>query len=614
MATSIEFLKEKARLMRISSIKATTEAGSGHPSSCLSAADLASVLFFQEMQFDPADPDNRANDRFVLSKGHAAPLLWAAYAETGMIDPSAPMTLRKFDSDFEGHPTPRVPWVDVATGSLGQGLSAALGIALASRLEGTEYDTYALLGDGECAEGSVWEAAALAGHYKANNLFAIVDVNGQGQSQRTMYGFDVDRYADIFRAFGWYVVTVDGHDYDQIVDAFKECRAKGGDKPRAIVAKTLKGKGVSLLEDKDNWHGKPVPKTELETVLKELSQPFAGDGFTATPRKAPASITGPASHSIQVSRELGSQAATREAYGDALVKLVDQDPRVVALDGDTKNSTFSLKLLEKHPDNFFEMFIAEQNMVGVAAGMSACGKIPFISTFAAFLTRAFDQIRMARISQANIKFVGSHCGVSIGQDGPSQMGLEDIAMFRAIPDSVVLYPSEAVSTEHLVALIADHRGISYLRTTRPKAPVLYPSDEHFEIGGSKVVRSSPSDQATIVGAGVTLHEALKAQAVLEEEGLNVRVIDAYSVKPIDVETLEKAAKETGHIVVVEDHYWDGGVGDAVLDAIGNKARVHKIAVRGVPRSGGPEELIEAYGIGAATIAERVRAVLGAVKI
>ena len=614
MATSIEFLKEKARLMRISSIRATTEAGSGHPSSCLSAADLASVLFFQEMQFDPADPDNRANDRFVLSKGHAAPLLWAAYAETGMIDPGAPMTLRKFDSDFEGHPTPRVPWVDVATGSLGQGLSAALGIALASRLDGTEYDTYTLLGDGECAEGSVWEAAALAGHYKANNLFAIIDVNGQGQSQRTMYGFDVDRYADIFRAFGWYVVTVDGHDYDQIVDAFKKCRAKGDDKPRAIVAKTLKGKGVSLLEDKDNWHGKPVPKTELETVLKELSQPFAGDGFTPTPRKAPASITGPASHSIQVSRELGSQVATREAYGDALVKLVDQDPRVVALDGDTKNSTFSQKLLDKHPDNFFEMFIAEQNMVGVAAGMSACGKIPFISTFAAFLTRAFDQIRMARISQANIKFVGSHCGVSIGQDGPSQMGLEDIAMFRAIPDSVVLYPSEAVSTEHLVALIADHRGISYLRTTRPKAPVLYPSGERFEIGGSKVVRSSPSDQATIVGAGVTLHEALKAQAVLEAEGLNVRVIDAYSVKPIDCETLEKAAKETGHIVVVEDHYWDGGIGDAVLDAVGNQAPVHKIAVRSVPRSGGPEELIEAFGIGAATIAERVRAVLGAVKI
>ena len=568
MTPSIEFLKEKARRMRVSSIRTTTEAGSGHPSSCLSAADLASVIFFQEMRYDPADPGNGANDRFVLSKGHAAPLLWAAYAEAGMIAPDAPMTLRKFDSDFEGHPTPRIPWVDVATGSLGQGLSAALGIALASRLDGAGYDTFALLGDGECAEGSVWEAAALASYYKADNLFAIVDVNGQGQSQRTMYGFDVDRYAEIFRAFGWYAVTVDGHDYDQIVDAFKECRAKGGEKPRAIVARTLKGKGVSLFEDKDNWHGKPVPEAELEAALKELSEPYAADGFTPSPRKPPASTFGPSSHSIQVSRELGSQTATREAYGDALVKLVDQDPRVVALDGDTKNSTFSQKLIDEHADHFFEMFIAEQNMVGVAAGMSASGKIPFVSTFAAFLTRAFDQIRMARISQANINFVGSHCGVSIGQDGPSQMGLEDIAMFRAIPDSVVLYPSDAVSTEHLVAAMADHAGISYLRTTRSKAPVLYPSDESFKIGGSKLLRSSPSDQATIVGAGVTLHEALKAQAVLEAEGLNIRVIDAYSVKPIDVRTLATAAKETGHIVVVEDHNWDGGIGDAVLNAVG----------------------------------------------
>ena len=613
MTPSIEFLKEKARRMRVSSIRTTTEAGSGHPSSCLSAADLASVIFFQEMRYDPADPGNGANDRFVLSKGHAAPLLWAAYAEAGMIAPDAPMTLRKFDSDFEGHPTPRIPWVDVATGSLGQGLSAALGIALASRLDGAGYDTFALLGDGECAEGSVWEAAALASYYKADNLFAIVDVNGQGQSQRTMYGFDVDRHAEIFRAFGWYAVTVDGHDYDQIVDAFKECRAKGGEKPRAIVARTLKGKGVSLFEDKDNWHGKPVPEAELEAALKELSEPYAADGFTPSPRKPPASTFGPSSHSIQVSRELGSQTATREAYGDALVKLVDQDPRVVALDGDTKNSTFSQKLIDEHADHFFEMFIAEQNMVGVAAGMSASGKIPFVSTFAAFLTRAFDQIRMARISQANINFVGSHCGVSIGQDGPSQMGLEDIAMFRAIPDSVVLYPSDAVSTEHLVAAMADHAGISYLRTTRSKAPVLYPSDESFKIGGSKLLRSSPSDQATIVGAGVTLHEALKAQAVLEAEGLNIRVIDAYSVKPIDVRTLATAAKETGHIVVVEDHNWDGGIGDAVLNAVGNQAPVHKIAVRGVPRSGKPEELIEAFGIGAATIAERVRVVAGMVK-
>ena len=606
MPISIETLKEKARRLRVLSLKATTEAGSGHPSSCLSAADLAAVMFFQEMHYDPSDPHNYANDRFVLSKGHAAPLLWAAYAEAGIVDESAPMTLRKFDSDLEGHPTPRMPWVDVATGSLGQGLSVALGIALASRLDNAGSDTYALLGDGECAEGSIWEAAALASYYKVRNLYAIVDVNGQGQSQRTMYEFDVDRYAGIFRAFGWYAVTIDGHDYSQIIDAFEKCRTEAGERPRAIVAKTFKGKGVSLLEDQDNWHGKPVPKGKLEGVLEELSQPYAMDGFTPSPRTRPTVPSGPKSHPIQVSRKIGEQAATREAYGDALVKLVDQDPRVVALDGDTKNSTFSLKLLEAHPDNFFEMFIAEQNMVGVAAGMSACGKIPFVSTFAAFLTRAFDQIRMARISQANICFVGSHCGVSIGQDGPSQMGLEDIAMFRAIPDSVVLYPSDAVSTEHLVAAIADRKGISYLRTTRPKTPVLYDSDEAFEIGGSKLVRRSDADRVTIVGAGVTLHEALKAHDALQEDGISVRVIDAYSVKPIDSTTLLEAASETGQILAVEDHYVDGGLGDAVLNAVENRAVVHKMAIRSVPRSGRPEELIEAFGIGSKSIVRRVR--------
>ena len=606
MPTSIETLKEKARRLRVLSLKATTEAGSGHPSSCLSAADLAAVMFFQEMHYDPSDPHNRANDRFVLSKGHAAPLLWAAYAEAGIVDESAPMTLRKFDSDLEGHPTPRMPWVDVATGSLGQGLSAALGMALASRLDNTGSDTYALLGDGECAEGSVWEAAALASYYKVQNLYAIVDVNGQGQSQRTMYEFDVDRFAGIFRAFGWYAVTIDGHDYSQIIDAFEKCRAEAGERPRAIVAKTFKGKGVSLLEDQDNWHGKPVPKGKLEGVLEELSQPYAMDGFTPAPRTRPTVPSGPKSHHIQVSREIGEKTATREAYGDALVKLVDEDPRVVALDGDTKNSTFSLKLLEAHPENFFEMFIAEQNMVGVAAGMSACGKIPFVSTFAAFLTRAFDQIRMARISQANICFVGSHCGVSIGQDGPSQMGLEDVAMFRTIPDSVVLYPSDAVSTEHLVGAIADRKGISYLRTTRPKTPVHYDSDEVFEIGGSKLVRRSDRDRVTIVGAGVTLHEALKAYDILQEDGISVRVIDAYSIKPIDSATLIEAASETGQILAVEDHYADGGLGDAVLNAVGNRALVHKMAIRGVPRSGSPEELIEEFGIGSKSIVACVR--------
>jgi transketolase len=609
MATSIDFLKEKARRLRISSIETTTEAGSGHPSSCLSAADLVSVIFFHQMHYDPKDPENRANDRFVLSKGHAAPLLWAAYAEAGILEPASLTTLRKFDSNLEGHPTPRMPWVDVATGSLGQGLSAALGIALASRLDDTDYDTYALLGDGECAEGSVWEAAALAGHYKVDSLYAVVDVNGQGQSQRTMYGFDADRYAGIFQAFGWYTVVVDGHELDQIIAAFDACRENAGDKPRAIVARTLKGKGVSLLEDQDNWHGKPVPRGQLSQALKELAQSYAADGFTPSPRHRPSRLKGPVSHNISVSREIGSQVATREAYGDALVKLVEQDPRVIALDGDTKNSTFSQKLLDQHADHFLEMFIAEQNMVGVAAGLSACDKIPFVSTFAAFLSRAFDQIRMARISRANISFVGSHCGVSIGQDGPSQMGLEDIAMFRAVPDSVVLYPSDAVSTERLVALMADHQGISYLRTTRPKTAVLYSPDETFRIGGSKVLESSETDRVTLVAAGVTLHEALKAHSMLRLDGLDVRVIDAYSVKPIDADTLARAAEATGQIIVVEDHYWDGGLGDAVLDAVGNRCQVHKIAVRGVPRSGTPEQLLRAFGLGAEAIANRVRQVV-----
>ena len=608
MATSTDFLREKGRRLRVSSIEATTEAGSGHPSSCLSAADLASVIFFQQMHFDPKDPESQANDRFVLSKGHAAPLLWAAYAEAGIVERTELLNLRKFDSALEGHPTPRMPWVDVATGSLGQGLSAALGIALAARLDNASYDTYALLGDGECAEGSVWEAAALAGHYKVASLFAIIDVNGQGQSQRTMYGFDAERYADIFSAFGWYALTIDGHDYDQITDAFERCRTEAGDRPRAIVARTLKGKGVSLLEDQDNWHGKPVPKAQLQDVLGELSQTYTSNGYTPSPRKRREPVAGPASHVIPVAHPLGSQIATREAYGDALVKLVEQDPRVVALDGDTKNSTFSQKLLDRFPEHFLEMFIAEQNMVGVAAGLSACGKIPFISTFAAFLTRAFDQIRMARISQANLSFVGSHCGISIGPDGPSQMGLEDIAMFRAIPDSVVLYPSEAISTERLVGEMADHVGISYLRTTRPKTPVLYASDENFPIGGSKVLKSSERDQATIVAAGVTLHESLKAQAMLEAEGLAVRVIDAYSVKPIDADTLQAAARATACIITVEDHYWEGGLGDAVLNAVGDIAPVHKIAVKNVPRSGSPEELLHAFGLNAEAIANTVRSV------
>jgi transketolase len=607
MATSIDALKEKGRRLRIDSLKATTEAGSGHPTSCMSAADLVSVIFFREMQFDPHDPHDPSNDRFILSKGHAAPLLWSAYAEAGILKQEDLLTLRRLDSNLEGHPTPRMPWIDVATGSLGQGLSVGLGNALAAQMDGIPFNTYVVLGDGECAEGSVWEAANLASYYKASNLFAVVDVNGLGQSQRTMDQFDVNRFADKFRAFGWFAITVDGHSYVDIVNAFDTFRRDGGTQPRALIAKTFKGKGVSFLENKEGWHGKAVPKQDLPKALAELEKPLGPNEFVPNPRKGFSVPAAQPLGDIAITRQSGESAATREAYGDALVKIADQDPRIVGLDGDTKNSTFSEKLLKAHPKQFFEMFIAEQNMVGSAAGLAARGKIPFVSTFAAFFTRAFDQIRMAGISRSNVKFCGSHAGVSIGEDGPSQMGLEDLAMFRTIPESVVLYPSDAVSAERLVAEAARHRGICYIRTSRPKTPVIYKNEERFPIGGSKVVRQSPNDRATIIGAGITLHEALKAASSLAAEGISVRVLDAYSVKPIDARGILAAAQETGgRIVVVEDHYEEGGIGEAVLEAVGDRAKVVHLAVREIPRSGPPEAVIEKYGISSSHIIAAVK--------
>jgi transketolase len=608
MTTSIATLQEIGRRLRIHSITATTEAGSGHPSSCMSAADIVSTMFFREMQFDSTDPDNPANDRFVLSKGHAAPLLYGAFAEAGIFTVPQLATLRKIDSILEGHPTPRIPWVDVATGSLGQGLSAGLGNALASRLDKIPFNTYVLMGDGECAEGSVWEAATLAGHYKTSNLFAAVDVNGIGQSQRTMDEFHVERFADKFRAAGWYAIAVDGHDYAAITAAFDKFKTDAGDKPRVLVAKTFKGKGVSFMENKDAWHGKAVPKADLDKALAELSTPVAGaEKVKANPRPWPKTATASAMGEIAPSRKPGDMSATREAYGDALAKLATADPRIISLDGDTKNSTFSEKVLKAKPEQFLEMFIAEQNMVGVAMGLAARGKVPFLATFAAFLTRAYDQIRMAGVSGSNIKICGSHCGVSIGEDGPSQMGLEDLAMFRPIPNCVILYPSDAVSTERLVGEAARRHGICYIRTTRPKTPLLYANEELFPIGGSKTLRKSANDRVTVVGAGITVHEALAAADILAKEGIAIRVIDAYSVKPIDREGLLAAASATGgRMIVVEDHYDEGGLGDAVLNAVGNKAVVVKLAVREIPRSGPPEALLEKYGISSKHIAEAVR--------
>ncbi len=605
-------LKRKATNLRIHSILSTSEAGSGHPTTCLSAADIVSALFFHAMRYDCADAQNPNNDRFILSKGHAAPLLYAAYAEAGIIPIDDLLTLRQIDSILEGHPTPRFDWTEVATGSLGQGLSLGLGMALNGKyLDKSDYRVYVLLGDGETAEGGVWEAAALASHYQLNNLIGIVDVNALGQSQRTMYAFDIETYCNRFEAFGWQTIGIDGHDYDEILPALKKAKAST-DKPTMIVAKTYKGKGVSFLENEDNWHGKAVAKGEqLDKALAELGplntdisvEVEAPNPIDSQPTKIKACE--PPDYAAD------EEVATRGGYGTGLAKLGAANPNVVALDGDTKNSTYAEQFMELYPDRFFEMFIAEQNLVGAGIGLAKRGKIPFVSTFAAFLSRAYDQIRMSAISQANIKYAGSHCGVSIGEDGPSQMGLEDIAMFRAIPESVVLYPSDAVAAERLIAEAAAHQGIVYIRTSRPKTTLLYDATDSFPIGGCKVVRKSAEDKATIVTAGVTLHEALKAHDILAKEGVNVRIIDLYSVKPIDTETLLSAASETNNtLITVEDHYPEGGLGDAVLDAVATEdIRVHKLAVTGMPRSGKPEELLELHGISANAILQKVKDVV-----
>lgn len=609
MDTLKNLLKQKATNLRIHSIISTSEAGSGHPTTCLSAADIVSALFFHAMRYDCADAQNPNNDRFILSKGHAAPLLYAAYAEAGIIPSDDLLTLRQIDSILEGHPTPRFEWTEVATGSLGQGLSLGLGIALNGKyLDKSDYRVYVLLGDGETAEGGVWEAAALASHYQLNNLIGIVDVNALGQSQRTMYAFDIDTYCKRFEAFGWQTIGIDGHDFDEILPALEQAKTST-DKPTMIVAKTFKGKGVSFMEDGDNWHGKAVPKGEqLDKVLAELG-PLQTDIplQIETPNLVEKQITTP-KECEPPNYPSDEEVATRGGYGTGLAKLGTANPNVVVLDGDTKNSTYAEQFMELHPDRFFEMFIAEQNLVGAGIGLAKRGKIPFVSTFAAFLSRAYDQIRMSAISQANIKYAGSHCGVSIGEDGPSQMGLEDIAMFRAIPEAVVLYPSDAVATERLVAEAAAHEGIVYIRTSRPKTPILYDTDESFPIGGCKVIRESSEDKVTVVAAGVTLHETLKAHEILSAEGIAIRIIDLYCVKPIDTETLLASAAETNNtLITVEDHYSEGGLGDAVLGAVAaNGVNVHKLAVTGIPRSGKPDELLERHGISANAIVQKVK--------
>ena len=606
----IESLKGIANQLRIHSINATTAAGSGHPTTCCSAADLVAALFFGHMRFDPKNPLFYNNDRFILSKGHAAPLLYAAWAEAGLFPASDLLKLRQLDSDLEGHPTPRLSFADVATGSLGQGLSIGVGMALCARLDQLDYRTYVLLGDGECAEGAVWEAAGLAGYYQLNNLIAIVDVNRLGQSQETALGHDLASYRKRFEAFGWRTEEIDGHDVDEIMEVLAAVGL--GSQPLVILAKTLKGAGVSFLQDKEGWHGKPLSREEADRAIAEL-QPSAKSGLgqsITAPTPLPAPKNDAPSAYPATAYNLGDTVATREAFGNALVRLGPVDPRIVALDGDTKNSTYSEKFLKKFPNRFTECFIAEQNLVGVSVGFATRGKVPFASTFACFFSRAYDQIRVAGISKANLKLVGSHVGVSIGEDGPSQMGLEDLAMMRAVIGSTVLYPSDAVSAEKLVDQMAAHKGLCFLRTSRPKNPVLYKNEEAFPIGGAKVLRQAANDKLTVVAAGVTVHEALKAADALKAEGIGITVIDAYSIKPLGKDVIKAAAQKTNNLVLtVEDHYPEGGLGDAVAGELSaDGVKVHKLAVFELPHSGKPEELLAKYGLDSAAIIKKVKAI------
>ena len=610
-ASTIDAIKEKARRLSILSMMSTTAAGSGHPTSCLSAAELMAGIFFYAMKIDPKNPNSNDSDRFVMSKGHAAPILYAALADTGVFPESRVMTLRQFSSEIEGHPTPRIPGVDAATGSLGQGLSVGAGLAIGARMDESPTRVYVLLGDGEMAEGQVWEAAEFAGHYNLDNLTVFADVNALGQSDPTMYQHDMEIYRKKFEAEGFAAEVIDGHDVAAILAALDRAKATKG-RPQAILARTIKGHGVSFAAGKEHWHGKAFSKDELAIALKEIGEtinipPDPGKSYARASLPEPPDFPAPAAPDYSD----GKPVATREAYGFGLKRLGAVNPHIVAISGDVKNSTFSETFQKAFPDHFFQGYIAEQNMVSVAVGLAARGKVPFADTFACFLSRAYDQVRMAAISRSNINLCGSHCGVSIGEDGPSQMALEDIAIFRAVHSSAVFYPSDAVSAERLTEAMARRPGINYLRTSRPKTPILYSKDETFPVPGFKVLRQTAQDKVTVIGAGITLHEALKAADELKAQGTAVRVIDLYCVKPIDGKALAREIGATnGKLVTVEDHWPEGGVGEAVLSALAqagvapSKSRL--LAVNGMPHSGKPEELIDAFGISARHIAAAVK--------
>ena len=609
-AMEAKALRELGQQFRVDSIRPAAVAKSGHPTSGMSAADLMAVLVANHLRYDFGDPKNAANDRLIFSKGHASTLYYAILRAVGAISDAELLTYRKFGSMLEGHPTPIIPWVDVATGSLGQGLPIGVGMGLAAKfLDRLPSHVWVLCGDSEMAEGSMWEAFEHASHYELDNLTAIIDVNRLGQRGETMIGWNTGVYVERARAFGWNAIEVDGHEVEEIDRAYKQAEETKG-RPTVIVARTIKGKGVKAVEDKEGWHGKPLddPDAAIEelggirNIHVDVTKPDP-----AEPHRFP-------NNPLELPRyELGQEVATRKAYGEALAALGTARGDVVALDGEVSNSTFAEIFKQAHPDRFFEMYIAEQQLIAAAVGLHARGWNAFGSTFAAFFSRAYDFVRMAAISRVNLRLAGSHAGVSIGEDGPSQMALEDIASLRAIHSSVVLHPCDANQTAKLVAEMADTEGIVFLRTLRPNTPVIYGPDEEFEVGGSKVVRSSGDDNVTIVGIGVTVHEALEAAATLDEEGISARVIDAYSVKPIDADTLQVASEATGRIITVEDHFPEGGLGDAVLAALAEKdehPHVLKLAVREMPRSGKPAELLNAYGIDAEHIAEAARQLVG----
>lgn len=611
--SSTQSYKDLAARLRIHAIESTNASNSGHPTSCSSVAEVLSVLFFHPsgMHYHVNDPKNPNNDKLVLSKGHAAPILYAAWAEAGLFPVTDLKNLRKIDSDLEGHPTPRLNFIDIATGSLGQGLSAACGMAYSMKyLENSNSKVFTIMGDAESAEGSVWEAMNFASFYKLDNLVAVFDINRLGQSDPTMFQHDILQYKNRAEAFGWSTVVIDGHNVEEVIEAFGKAR-EGNGRPTAIIARTFKGRDFEGIENLPNWHGKPLGD-KADKVIQGLRKKIVGSDQVRprAPEGRNSWLNGGVVAQATPSYDKNSQIATRNAYGDGL-KALGSDIRIVGLDGDTKNSTMSQGFQQAFPSRFVECFVAEQNMIGAALGFSTRGRIPFISTFAAFFSRGFDQIRLAAISEGNLKFVGSHCGVSIGEDGSSQMGLEDIAMFRTIPGSLVLYPSDAVSAYRAVQLAANHKGVSYIRTSRPTTSILYENEKVFE-AKSYVVRKGNNDQLTIVAAGVTLHESLKAANELEKKyGLSVRVIDLFAVKPIDKETILRNAAETGgKILTVEDHYMEGGIFEAVNSALASESvKVWGLYVNELPRSGKPNELLEKYGISANQIALKVKKIL-----